>query len=88
MHSHHYSSLFGRLKADQCKACELQRSGIAPFMSTLCLPDLMHMPSSSVFAYCKRSKNWKQEWPGNEASLENSLVRHVPRITANVVGRA
>ena len=54
----HYSSLFGRLKADQRKVCELQWSGIAPLMSTLCLPDIMHIPSPSVFAYCKRSKNF------------------------------
>ena len=36
----HYNSLFGRLEADQCKLCELQRSATAP---TLCLPDVMHM---------------------------------------------
>ena len=52
-----YSSLFGRLKADQRKVCELQRSGTAPSH----LPDVMHMtlsprPSPSIFAYCKRSK--------------------------------
>ena len=29
-----YSSLFGRLEADQRKVCELQQSGTAPLTST------------------------------------------------------
>ena len=55
-----YSSLFGRLEADECKVCELQQyNDRAPPPSRLPsrLPDVTHVtlsprPSPSVFAYC------------------------------------
>ena len=45
-----YSSLLSRLEADQCKVCELQRSGTTPLTSTYVTF------SRAVFAYCKQSK--------------------------------
>ena len=50
-----YSPLFGKLKADQCKVCELQRSGTTLLTSTYVT--LSPRPSPSIFVYCKQSIN-------------------------------
>jgi len=52
--------------------------GTAPLMSTLTLPDVMHMtPSPRAFplSFCilQAIKNWRLEQPGNEATLDYGL---------------
>lgn len=69
---HQYNLLFGRLKVDQCKVCELQQSGTTPCLSTLCPPDVTHAtksprPSFSTFVYFKQSK------PGGRECVETRL---------------
>ena len=62
-----YSSLFGRLKADHGKVCELQQSGTAH------LPDIVHMTKSPRPSPSSASdQNQEVETAGN--SLETILV--------------
>ena len=46
-------------------------------MSTLFLPDVMDMIKSPIF-YTTSNQNWRQEWPGNEASCSIPCVKEEP----------